>query len=86
MEQWRLAVICFKMWGELSPTKELSDATMESNDTLESLDNDAAKKKDDDIEQKRAEKATLPPPQTATKRSIGQAEVESAYFKVNFFK
>lgn len=71
------------MWGELSPTKELP-ATSPS--TAMESDNDAAKKKDDDIVQKQEEKTeqpTTPPPTTATKkRSIGQAEVESAYFKV----
>jgi hypothetical protein len=85
MEQWRVAMICFKMWGELSPTKELP-ATSPST-TMES-DNDAAKKKNDDLEQKQEEKTEqpIPPPTSATmKRSIGQAEVESAYFKVNVF-
>lgn len=84
MEQWRLAMICFKMWGELSPTKEVP-ATSPS--TAMKSDNDAAKKKDDDIEQKQEEKAeqpiTPPPTTTTKKRSIGQAEVESAYFKVS---
>lgn len=69
MEQWRLAMICFKMWGELTPTKELP-ATSPST----AMESDS--KKNDDIEEKTEPPATM-------KRSIGQAEVESAYFKVN---
>lgn len=81
MEQWSLAVISFKMWGELSPTKEHPVVT---KGTLESIDKDAAKKKDDDLEQKKVDKthSTLPPLPSTTKRTIGQAEVESAFFKV----
>lgn len=79
MEQWRLATISFKMWGEISPTKELPTTTKSEASTItttESLDNiDAgAKKKDDDFEEKLLQQP---------KRSIGQAEIESAYFKVN---
>ena len=77
MEQWRLAVLCFKMWGELSPTKEVP---AQSPSKAMQSDSDAAKKKNDDVEQK-TEQHPLPPP-AATRRSIGQAEVESAYFKV----
>ena len=72
MEQFRLAMICFKMWGELSPTKELP-SEIKTSDISE-----AAKKKDDDLEQKKEESAHH------LKRSLGQAEVESAYFKVIF--
>lgn len=85
MEQWRLAVICFKMWGELSPSKE--HAASLSSTTLKQAD-EAAHKKKDDIEQKYDEneegKVPLPLSQ-GTKRSIGQAEVESVFFKVFYF-
>lgn len=72
MEQWRFATISLKMWGELSPTKEFQPVAIESSD------NDAAKKKDDDLNEVKQEEAHTP------KRSIGQAEIESAYFKVDF--
>lgn len=83
MEQWRLAMISFKMWGEMSPMKEIPPATT----TKGSSDNEAgARKKDDDFNEKQkqqSEEEVRKVEQTVTpKRSIGQAELESAYFKV----
>lgn len=68
MEQWRLATLSFKLWGALSPTKELP--------TLPELSSSVSHdpKKNDDVQNEL--------PAIAAKRSIGQAEIESAYFKV----
>lgn len=77
MEQWRFATISLKMWGELSPTKEFPEVSTSQPVAIESSDNDAAKKKDDDLNEVKQEEAHTP------KRSIGQAEIESAYFKVD---
>ena len=66
------------MWGELSPTKEFPVEATSQPVAIESSDNDAAKKKDDDLNEEKQEEAPTP------KRSIGQAEIESAYFKVGF--
>jgi hypothetical protein len=80
MEQWRLAMISFKMWGEMSPMKEVPPETGSSDSDL------AAKKKDDDFQETQrqpSEEEVRKVEQTVTpKRSIGQAELESAYFKV----
>lgn len=78
MEQWRFASISFKMWGELSPTNEFPEKATSQPTAIESSDNDAAKKKNDDLNEGKQEEAPTP------KRSIGQAEIESAYFKVGF--
>lgn len=62
MEQWRIATISFKLWGALTPTKELSSI-------------EEHKKTDSDNLQ--ADRPHTP------KRSIGQAEIESSYYKVS---
>lgn len=78
MEQWQLATLSFKLWGALSPTanKELSTSPelSSSNDP---------KKNDDAPSEQEQQQAELPT--IANKRSIGQAEIESAYFKVAIF-
>lgn len=80
MEQWRIAMISLKLWGELSPTKELPP--IKAPIVIEASDKEAAKKKDDDFEIKQETKVDSTP---TPKRSIGQAEIESAYFKVGLF-
>lgn len=68
MEQWRLATLSFKMYGAMTPTKEM----------LPSLD-----------EAKKPETEPIVPPTdrpSTPKRSIGQAEIESSFFKVTHTK
>lgn len=65
MEQWRLATLSFKMYGAMTPTKEM----------LPSID-----------DAKKPETKPVPPPTdrpSTPKRSIGQAEIESSFLKVN---
>lgn len=76
MEQWRLATLSFKLWGALSPTKEFPTAP-ELNSSISS---DPKKNDDAEIEKQEIDQHELPA--ISTKRSIGQAEIESAYFKV----
>lgn len=76
MEQWRLATLSFKLWGALSPTKEHPTAPELSS----SISSDPKKNDDAEIEKREIEQHELPT--ISAKRSIGQAEIESAYFKV----
>ena len=76
MEQWRLATLSFKLWGALSPTKELPTAPELSS----SISSDPKKNDDAEIEKREIEPHGLPT--ISAKRSIGQAEIESAFYKV----
>ncbi|CAO1355953.1 unnamed protein product [Diamesa hyperborea] len=63
MEQWRLATLSFKMYGAMTPTKEM----------LPSID-----------DEKKPETEPIVPPidrPSTPKRSIGQAEIESSFYK-----
>lgn len=74
MEQWRMAMISFKLWGEMSPTKD--SAAMPSTKS----DNERTESKEEiNAESDRPKQQ----PAQSTKRCIGQAEIESSYFKVN---
>lgn len=64
-EQWRLAKLSFKMWGALSPTQERAP--------LIPPDKASTTKSSDS-----SEPSELP---STPKRSIGQAEIESALYK-----
>ncbi|CAG9798588.1 unnamed protein product [Chironomus riparius] len=75
MEQWQLATLSFKLWGALSPTKEHPTAPELSS----SISSDPKKNDDADIEKKEIEQHELPT--ISAKRSIGQAEIESSYYK-----
>lgn len=84
MEQWQLATLSFKMWGALSPTKEQLQLPSNLQSTTEG-EIDPKKNDDAQCEQKKLESANQhdeSQPFITTKRSIGQAEIESAYFKV----
>lgn len=76
MEQWRMAMISFKLWGAMSPTK---DSVPSAIPRFESGTNEENKKSDID-EILLSERSLHSSPNT--KRSIGQAEIESSYFKV----
>lgn len=76
MEQWRMAMISFKLWGAMSPTKEIP-ATVNAKPEDEPI-SETKKNNEDEIT------SSDRPSQLAqsTKRCIGQAEIESSYFKV----
>jgi anoctamin-8 len=78
MEQWRLATLSFKLWGALSPTKELPPSQSISDSTDAYKKNDGEPTPTATATTTVTESLTTPTP----KRSIGQAEIESAYFKV----
>lgn len=78
MEQWRLAAMSFKLWGALSPTKEFPSIKPE----LSSAPSDDPKKNDDLQKEKSEAEQQAEVQAIAGKRSIGQAEIESAFFKV----
>lgn len=81
MEQWRLATMSFKMWGALTPTANVAMDFPKSS--VDSLVSDTKKNDDAHHEnvQQQQEHATAMAP--TPKRSIGQAELESAYYKVH---
>lgn len=64
-EQWRLAKLSFKMWGALSPTQERTPLISQTKSTTSRLSDSS-------------EPSEIP---STPKRSIGQAEIESALFK-----
>lgn len=70
-------MISFKLWGAMSPTKEIP-ATVNTKSVDESV-GETKKNNEDEIT------SSDRPSQLAqnTKRCIGQAEIESSYFKVN---
>ncbi|XP_031619035.1 anoctamin-8 isoform X2 [Contarinia nasturtii] len=68
MEQLKLAKLSFVMWGALSPTQETAEPI--STDT----------KKNDDIKETN-NTSTSTPGSGTPKRTIGQAEIESSYYK-----
>jgi hypothetical protein len=76
MEQWRMATISFNLWGEMSPIKDLPA----SKQSTSSLDDEKQKKTETGGGGGESEKITDRP--STPKRTIGQAEIESSYFKV----
>lgn len=75
VEQWRLATLSFKMWGALSPTQShaASIATTQAP-PLPPSDDSNNKRDDSPFQSGSAEFVT-------SKRSIGQAEIESSLYK-----
>lgn len=76
MEQWRMAMISFKLWGAMSPT---NDSPPPTNHKLDNESNEECKKSD--VDEMFFPDRPLQGTQNI-KRSIGQAEIESSYFKV----
>lgn len=65
-EQWRLAKLSFKMWGALSPTQEKLTESQTISSQSTAKQNDSS------------DPSEIP---STPKRSIGQAEIESALYK-----
>jgi anoctamin-8 len=78
MEQWRMATISFNLWGELSPIKDLPKQSTSSQDDVNEKQQQKKKIEGETLTEKTQENRPSTP-----KRSIGQAEIESSYFKVN---
>ncbi|XP_043861631.1 uncharacterized protein LOC120443822 isoform X2 [Drosophila santomea] len=71
LEQWKLAKLSFNMWGALSPTQNVTRSLAEELATAEA--------------ELKAESTGTPTkshqPESASKRNIGQAEIESSLYK-----
>lgn len=67
-----MATISFNLWGEMSPTKPTSPPSIQST----SASHQDEEKKKMESESEKSDRLSTP------KRSIGQAEIESSYFKV----
>ncbi|XP_034099300.1 anoctamin-8 isoform X2 [Drosophila albomicans] len=77
LEQWRLAKLSFNMWGALSPTQHLNRSLAEELATAEEklkAESDARP-----VEQQQPQQKHQQP--VASKRNIGQAEIESSLYK-----
>ncbi|KAM8715564.1 hypothetical protein ACLKA7_002591 [Drosophila subpalustris] len=72
LEQWKLAKLSFNMWGALSPTQHVNRSLAEELATAEEKLKAEASAKPAKQEQQH---------QAASKRNIGQAEIESSLYK-----
>lgn len=79
LEQWKLAKISFTMWGALSPTQDLNPSIAEAAEKIknETPQGTPTKQSDSTAESTRKNSES-----STSKRNIGQAEIESALYKV----
>lgn len=78
LEQWKLAKLSFNMWGALSPTQHVNRSLAEELATAEEkLKSEAAATPKTVAQQEQQQQQ-----QSASKRNIGQAEIESSLYKV----
>ncbi|XP_053958995.1 uncharacterized protein LOC128863716 isoform X1 [Anastrepha ludens] len=93
IEQWKLAKLSFNMWGALSPTQDINRTIMDSGDltTTTTTASTTEEKLKMDIPQQTPTKHEASTPRlepsltgtttSASKRNIGQAEIESTLYK-----
>jgi hypothetical protein len=84
MEQWRLATLSFQMWGALTPSATTKEFPAVSSDNKKNDDAQSEEQQKKAHEQEQQQQP-LDLPSPSAKRSIGQAEIESAFFKVSDF-